>query len=111
METTIYSTIYSDDLNSIEEGLKKVLKKGSFKRIEQGTVLLYDDDDKIELSVEPHKNSFYLSGRIKKDLTNCQTTIDHIGSVLKDAGIKFSLDYQEENEDGELTIHEFNISN
>lgn len=110
METAIYATIYFKDLNLIEEVFKSILFNGKFKKIEQETVLLYEDK-KIELSIEPHHDSFYLSGRVKSNISNCQELINEIANALKYAEIKFSLDYQEENEDGLTTSPEFNISN
>jgi hypothetical protein len=110
METAIYATIYINDLNPIEESLKSVLIDGNFKRIEQGTVLLYEDNQ-TELSIEKYTDSFYLSGRIKNNISSCKELINEIANVLKNAEIKFSLDYQEENEDGLTTTQEFNISN
>lgn len=110
METAIYSTIYFTDLNFIEEALKSFLIDGYFKRIEQGTVLIYEDSQ-LELSVEPYGNRFYMSGRIKNDLLGSEILINGITNKFKDSGIQFSLDYQEENEDGESTTPEFNISN
>lgn len=109
METAIYATIYSDELNTIEGNLKRILIDRNFKRIEQGTVLIYEDE-LTEISIEPHLNSFYLSGRVKKNLSNSEVLINEIANVLKDAGINFSLDYQEEDENGEPTTPEFNIS-
>jgi hypothetical protein len=110
METVIYSTIYLSDLNSIEETLKSILKDGYFKRIEQGTVLLYEDSN-LELSIELDSSTFYMSGRIKNDLSVSELIIKGIANKFKDAGIQFSLDYQEENEEGGTTTPEFNISN
>ena len=110
METVIYSTIYCEDIKSIEEALKTILMENDYKRIEQGTVLLYEDGLN-ELSIEPHNNSYYLSGRIKNRLLISQPFIHEIASKLKNAGIQFSLDYQEENEEGETTTPEYNISN
>ncbi|MFK7048826.1 hypothetical protein FLACOL_01506 [Flavobacterium columnare] len=110
METVIYSTIYCNDLKTIEEVLKGILTDGYFKRIEQGTVLLYQNSQ-IDLSIEPHANSFYMSGRLKNSLLNSQSHIVEIANALKNTGIQFSLDYQEENEEGERTTPEFNISN
>ena len=110
METLIYSTIYCEDLKPIEEALRTILIENYFKRIEQGTVLLYEDGLN-ELSIEPHNNSYYLSGRIKNRLLMSQALINEIANTLKNAGIQFSLDYQEENEEGETTTPEYNISN
>lgn len=110
METVIYATIYFNDLDPIEEALKRVLVDGNFNRIEQGAVLLYEDEA-TELSIEKHTDSFYLSGRVKNNLSDCQKLISEIANSLKNAEIKFSLDYQEENEDGKTTTPEFNISN
>ncbi|WP_128330244.1 hypothetical protein [Apibacter sp. HY039] len=109
METAIYSTIYSNDINTIEEVLKRILLEGNFKKIEQGTILIYEDN-KIELSIEPYSNSFYLSGRIKNNLLNSKLLINKIVNVLKDAEMQFSLDYQEENEAGVTTTPEYHIS-
>ena len=110
METAIYATIYLTNLNSLEEALKTILAVENFKRIEKGTVLLYEDAQ-TELSIEPHSDSLYLSGRVKNNLLSSQRLINGIANVLKDAGIHFSLDYQEENEIGIITTPEFNISN
>lgn len=110
METAIYAAIYFNDLNYIEKVLKSILINGNFKSIEQGTVLLYEDKQ-TEISIEPHADSFYLSGRIKDNISNSQEIINEIASVLKDAGVQFSIDYQEENENGVTTSLEFNISN
>lgn len=110
METAIYAIIFIKDLNPIEEAIKSVLVDGNFKRIEQGTVLLYEDNQ-TELSIEEDTDSYYLSGRVKNNISNCQEIINKIANVLRNAEIKFSLDYQEENEDGLTTSPEFNISN
>lgn len=110
METATHATIYLNDLNFLEDTLKNILPKGNFKRIEQGTVLLYEDKQ-VELSIEPYTGSFYLSGRIKTSISNCQELINEIVNTFKRREIKFSLDYQEENENGIATTKEFNISN
>lgn len=110
METAIYATIYFIDLKFIEDVLKGILLNGNFKRIEQETVLLFENQQ-IELSIEPHTNSFYLSGRVKSNISNSLKLINEITNGLKESGIQFSLDYQEENEDGITTTPEFNISN
>ncbi|WP_165764859.1 hypothetical protein [Flavobacterium davisii] len=52
-----------------------------------------------------------MSGRLKNSLLNSQSHIVEIANALKNTGIQFSLDYQEENEEGERTTPEFNISN
>jgi hypothetical protein len=98
METAIYATIYTIELYTIEKSLMSILVNKNFKRIEQGTVLIYEDKQ-IEISIEPHLNSFYLSGRVKTNLLNSQLLINKI------------TDYQEENESGISTTPEFNISN
>lgn len=82
----------------------------SSRGVEQQTVLIYEDEQ-TEISIEPHLNSFYLSGRIKSPLDISHILVQKIVNTLKDAGISFSLDYQEENENGEVTSPEFNIKN
>lgn len=111
METAIYATIYCDDLNEVERSLKRILFEGNFKRIEQDSVLLYEDN-LASLSIEYYNNeSFYLSGRFNDNLQNSKPFIQLIANQLKVAGIHYSLDYQEENENCEPTTPEYTISN
>jgi hypothetical protein len=107
-EVALYATIYSKSLEKIEEIFKKIFCLQNFKKVEQGTVLLYEDDT-ISLSFEYHNESFYLSGRYMNDLNDGVPCIRQIASCLKENRISFSIDYQEE-DDGIPTSEEFNIS-
>lgn len=110
METAIYATIYANSLDDIEIIFKNIFQNNNnFKKIEQGNVLIYESKQ-IEISIEHYNNSFYLSGRLKKSLSDSLPIIINITKCLKDNGLKFSLDYQEENERGEAISIEFNIS-
>lgn len=110
IETAIYATIYCNDLNEVERSLKRILFERNFKRIEQDSVLLYEDN-LASLSIEYNNESFYLSGSFNDNLQNSKPFIQLIANQLKVAGIHFSLDYQEENENCEPTTPEYNISN
>lgn len=109
-EIAIYASFYCNNLSEIEINLRKVLINDCFKRIEQGTVLIYEDGTN-EFSVESYKNSFYLTGRMKNTLENGFPLIEKLANIFKEDGVKFSIDYQEENANGDLTSLEFNISN
>lgn len=109
-EIVIYATLYSDNLDFIEINLKQNLYESKFKRIEQGTVLIYNDSVN-EFTVEKHDDSFYMNGRMKKELLFGTPLILRIAKSFKESGIKFSIDYQEETSKGEPTSFEFNISN
>jgi hypothetical protein len=108
-EIAIYATLYNNNLDLIEHCLNQILKEGEFNRIEQKTVLIYEDSID-EFSIEPDNDTFYLSGRIKESLLNGENLIINITDKFKEMEIEFSLDYQEE-ENGEITSPEYNISN
>ena len=109
-EIAIYASLYTDNLDFIELSLKQILSTGSFSRIEQKTVLVYEDLVN-EFSIEPSNNSYYLSGRIKEELKIGESIIIEITDKFKQMDLIFSLDYQEENDCGETTSVEYNISN
>lgn len=110
METVIYAAIYCNDLNEIEVILKNIFIESNFNKIEKDSILLYEDNV-ASFSIECHNQSFYLSGRFKNNLPNSQCFIQLITNQLTEAGMYFSLDYQEENKNGEPTTPEYNISN
>lgn len=108
-EIAIYASLHNNNLDLIEYSLKQIFKTGEFTRIEQRTVLVYEDSIN-EFTVEPDYDSYYLSGRIKGSLQNGENLIIEIADKFKEMQIKFSLDYQEE-DNGKTTSQEYNISN
>jgi hypothetical protein len=108
-ETAIYASFYCKELEEIEIILKGLLNKDSFKRIEQGTVLLYEDKT-IEFSIEYYNNSFYFTGRYKDNLERAEQFIKVIATRFEQSKIFFSIDYQEEYTSGQTTSEEKNIT-
>lgn len=109
-EVAIYGLIHSDDLEKIENSLKNEFDNSKFSKIEQNSVLIFNDSI-FNFSIEYNNNSFYLSGRNKNNLENSELIIEKIARRFKGDGILFSIDYQEENSDGTIISKEFNISN
>ena len=102
-EIAIYASLYSNNLDLIESSLQKILNPSLFNRIEQQTVLIYEDSVN-EFSIEPNNDSYYLSGRIKESLQYGESLIIKITDKFKEIDLKFSLDYQEEDGNGETNI-------
>lgn len=109
-EIAIYASIYTNSLDLIQSSLQQILNSAPITLIEQNTVLIYEDSV-IELSIEPHNTSYYLSGRIKEGLKIGEALIIKITDKFKENGMIYSLDYQEENDNGAPTSPEYNISN
>jgi hypothetical protein len=109
-EVAIYALIHSDDLEKIEKSLKNEFDRSKFKKIEQNSVLIFNDLG-FDFSVEYDNNLLYLSGRNKDNLENTELIIEKIVRRFKEDGILFSIDYQEENPNGTVISKEFNISN
>ena len=71
----------------------------SIERIEQGTVLLYDDGT-LALSVEPHMKSFYMSGRYQVEISAATRLLEQMVAAFQGRGMAASIEYQEEDEKG-----------
>lgn len=110
METVIYVYMYTNDLHYIEKLINKHIQEGVFQYVESGTVLLFNND-KYSISVEPyHSNTTILISRSCGDINSSVDFIKYLDNQLRENNIFFSIDYQEEDGEGNPVSEEFNIS-
>jgi len=108
-EVAIYASLHCDNLDDIESSLAAVIDKGGFRRIEQRTVLLYQDPT-LELSIDRHNESIYLSGRYKAGVQDATSLLRKMVAAFAKQGVVVSIDYQEEDEEGNATSQCFTVA-
>ena len=109
-EVVIHALIYADNLLQIENSLKQEFENSYFRKIEQNSVLIFENT-LIRFSVEYDGKAFYLVGRNKNNLENSMSVIENLVKAFKESSLNFSIDYQEEEHlNGIPTSEEFNIS-
>jgi len=97
----IYASLYCEHLDDVQSVLASVVPTQGFRRIEQGTVLLYEDGT-LELSVEWYHQSFYMSGRCKAEISEATRLLERMATAFEVRGIAVSIDYGEEDERGKM---------
>jgi len=90
-EVAIYASLRCDKLDDIESILADVVDKEGFRRIEQRTVLLYQDPI-LELSVDRNNDSFYLSGRYKAGIQEATSLLGKMVTAFTKRGVVVSID-------------------
>jgi len=104
MSTTdigIYASLHCRELDDAESAMRAVLGDKGFRRIEQATVLLYEDGA-FEASVERHGASFYLSARYQADIVEASSLLEKVAAAFAQRGIAVDIEYQEEDAQGRL---------
>jgi hypothetical protein len=108
-EVFICASIYATDLNEVADVLAATFTAGIYKRIEQNTVLLYDEPD-FELAVDDHDHCFFMTARYYDTLEAGAIVAIRIVDSFRKRKIAISLDYQEEDSSGQPTSTEINIT-
>ena len=109
LEVYIYGSLHCDKFDDIESILSEVIDKRGFRRIEQRTVLLYQDKT-LDLSVDRHNESFYLSGRHMAGIQMATSLVEKMATAFAERGVAVSFEYQEEDEAGNATSQSFTIA-